>query len=376
MESLVGRLPAPAFWRGKRVFLTGHTGFKGGWLALWLTAMGAKVHGFSLPPPTEPNFFAALGLADLVAHEIGDIRDAALLATSLRRFAPEIVIHMAAQPLVLLSYQNPLETYATNVMGTAHLLEAVRGCASVQATIIVTSDKCYENIDSMWSYRETDRMGGHDPYSNSKGCAELLTAAYAKSFFAPSGRALGSVRAGNVIGGGDWAPDRLMTDIFSALLANRRPVLRAPNAVRPWQHVLEPLAGYLVAAEHLIATPQAGAAEAGAAWNFGPDADSEVNVGTVADRVCALWGGNIRPVAQESASRGKEARLLTLDSTKARRELGWRPRWPLDRALTETVRWFQSWGAGNKNMKTFSLGQIADYTGTAQTLPDQAKEVA
>jgi CDP-glucose 4,6-dehydratase len=370
VESLVGRLPSPAFWRGRRVFLTGHTGFKGGWLALWLSAMGAKLHGFALAPPTEPNFFSALRLADVVSHEIGDIRDAALLTGSLRRFQPDIVIHMAAQPLVLLSYQQPVETYATNVMGTVHLLEAVRGCASVQATIIVTSDKCYENVDSMWSYRESDRMGGHDPYSNSKGCAELVTAAYARSFFAPAGRALGSVRAGNVIGGGDWAPDRLMTDIFAALLAGSAPVLRAPQAVRPWQHVLEPLAGYLVAGEHLAAAPQAGAA-----WNFGPDPDSEVNVAAVAERVCALWGAGIRPVHEETAARGKEARLLTLDSTKARRELGWRPRWGLDRALTETVHWYQAW-AGKKDMRTFSLGQIADYTGTAQLLPDQAKEVA
>jgi len=380
VEGVVGRLPSPAFWAGQRVFLTGHTGFKGGWLALWLTAMGAKVHGFALAPPTEPNLFAALGLAGMVGHEIGDIRDAALLAASLRRLQPEIVIHMAAQPLVLLSYQQPVETYATNVMGTVHLLEAVRACASVRATVIVTSDKSYENVDSLWGYRERDRMGGHDPYSNSKGCAELVTAAYASSFFAPAGRALGSVRAGNVIGGGDWAADRLMTDVITALLAGRAPVLRAPGAVRPWQHVLEPLAGYLVAAEHLAAAPQAGAAQAGAAqageaWNFGPDAESEVNVGAVAARVCALWGGDIRPVIDENAGRGKEARMLTLDSTKARRELGWRPRWGLDRALAETVGWYQAW-ARNKDMQKFTLGQIAGYTGAAQSLPDEAKEVA
>jgi len=359
------------FYAGKKVLVTGHTGFKGGWLSLWLAAMGVKVHGFALAPPTEPNLFAALGLAQIISHEIGDIRDAALLATSLRRFAPDITIHMAAQPLVLLSYQQPVETYATNVMGTVHLLEAVRACASVQATIIVTSDKCYENTGGLRSYRETDGMGGHDPYSNSKGCAELVTAAYAGSFFAPAGRALGSVRAGNVIGGGDFAPDRLMTDIVTALSAGCAPVLRAPQAVRPWQHVLEPLSGYLVAAENLAATLQAGAA-----WNFGPDSDSEVNVCAVAGRVCELWGGAIRPAIEENAVRGKEARTLTLDSTKARRELGWHPRWRLDRALTETVRWYQAWGAGTKNMQKFTLGQIADYTGTAQSLPDEAKEVA
>ena len=368
MESVVaGRLPSPAFWQGKRVFLTGHTGFKGGWLALWLAALGARVHGFALPPPTRPSLFVTAHLDDIVAHEIGDIRDAARLKASLRHCAPDIVIHMAAQPLVLHSYAEPVETYATNVMGTVHLLEAVRGCDTVLATLIVTSDKCYENRDSIWGYRECDRMGGHDPYSSSKGCAELVTAAYAGSFFAGSGRALGSVRAGNVIGGGDWARDRLMTDLIGALLEGRAPVLRAPGAVRPWQHVLDPLAGYLLAIEALVAAPKAGAA-----WNFGPDPASEVTVREIADRLSVLWGDDIRPVPADSTARGQEARLLTLDSTKARRELGWRPRWALERTLAETVLWYRAFQAG-ADMRQVMLGQIADY---GRSRPEPAMELA
>jgi CDP-glucose 4,6-dehydratase len=369
MEAVVaGRLPSAAFWSGKRVFLTGHTGFKGGWMALWLSAMGARVHGFALAPPTQPNLFEAAGIAALVEHETGDIRDADALGASLAAVAPDIVIHMAAQALVLRSYQQPVETYATNVMGTVHLLEAARACGSVLATLIVTSDKCYENRDIIWGYREGDRMGGHDPYSNSKGCAELVTAAYAGSFFA--GRALGSVRAGNVIGGGDWARDRLMTDLIGALLAGRAPVLRSPAAVRPWQHVLEPLAGYLVAIESLAAHPRAGAA-----WNFGPDPGGDATVGEVADGVCMLWGGGIRPVVEINPANGKEAALLTLDSTKARAELGWRPRWPLERALAETVRWYRAWQEG-ADMRQVSLGQIAAYGATAVGRPNLTMELA
>jgi len=369
MEAVVtGRLPSPEFWSGKRVFLTGHTGFKGGWLALWLSAMGARVHGFALAPPTQPNLFEAARIGDVVEHETGDIRDAAALGASLRAAAPDIIIHMAAQALVLQSYQQPVETYATNVMGTVHLLEAARACGSALATLIITSDKCYENRDIIWGYREGDRMGGHDPYSNSKGCAELVTAAYAGSFFA--GRALGSVRAGNVIGGGDWARDRLMTDLIGALLAGRAPILRSPMAVRPWQHVLEPLAGYLVAIESLAAQPRAGAA-----WNFSPDPGSDVTVGELADLICLLWGSGIRPVVEVNPASGKEAVLLTLDSAKARRELGWRPRWPLERALAETVRWYRAWQEG-ADMRQVTLGQIAAYGTTAVPRPNLTMELA
>ena len=371
MEGVVaGRLPSPGFWSGKRVFLTGHTGFKGGWLALWLSAMGARVHGFALAPPTQPNLFEAARIDGLLEHEIGDIREPAVLGASLRRDAPDIVIHMAAQPLVLRSYEQPVETYATNVMGTVHLLEAARACGSALVTLIVTSDKCYENRDIIWGYREHDRMGGHDPYSNSKGCAELVIAAYAGSFFAGLGRALGSVRAGNVIGGGDWARDRLMTDLIGALLAGRAPILRSPAAVRPWQHVLEPLAGYLVAIESLAAQPRAGAA-----WNFGPDPGGDATVGEVADRVCMLWGGGIRPLVEINPAGGREAALLTLDSAKARAELGWRPRWPLERALAETVRWYRAWQEG-ADMRQVTLDQIADYCGTALARPNLTMELA
>ena len=371
MENVVeARLPDPEFWRGRRVFLTGHTGFKGGWLALWLSQMGAVVQGYALEPSTTPNLFTAARIEALVQHMIGDIRDLANLTASLHGFSPDIVIHMAAQPLVLESYVTPVETYTTNVMGTVHLLEAARSCASVATTLVITSDKCYENRNVIWGYRETDAMGGYDPYSNSKGCAELVTSAYGNSFFSRIGRALGSVRAGNVIGGGDWAKDRLMTDLIAALLADRSPMLRSPGAVRPWQHVLEPLSGYLVAAEHLTAHKHVGAS-----WNFGPDATGEVNVGRVADRICDLWGSGVRPVVEGDASRGKEAQLLTLDSTKARVELGWRPRWELDRALAETVSWYRAWQS-NADMRRVSLDQIAAYEQTSPAAFGQKMEIA
>jgi CDP-glucose 4,6-dehydratase len=356
MEAVVdSRLPSPEFWRGKRVFLTGHTGFKGGWTALWLHRMGAAVKGYALTPPTEPNLFTEARVAETLEHTLGDVRDLAALQASMASFSPDIVLHMAAQPLVLESYAAPVETYATNVMGTVHVLEAAHHCASVAVTLNVTSDKCYDNRNLIWGYRETDPMGGHDPYSNSKGCAELVTASYAKSFFAPHGRALGSVRAGNVIGGGDWARDRLMTDLIAALLAGRSPVLRSPASVRPWQHVLEPLSGYLVAIEELATNPRAGAA-----WNFGPDAGGQVTVLQVANRVCEFWGADIWPVIEGNPSAGKEALLLTLDSTKARLELGWRPRWGLERGLAKTVEWYRAWQAG-RDMRAFTLDQISQY---------------
>ncbi len=370
MESMVaGRLPSPAFWQGRRVFLTGHTGFKGGWLALWLNAMGAHVQGFALPPATNPNLFEALGVAAMIGHEIGDIRDATALHNSVQRFHPDVVIHMAAQPLVLLSYEQPVETYATNVMGTVNLLEAARRCNAAQVTLIVTSDKCYENHNIIWGYREHDPMGGHDPYSSSKGCAELVTASYANSYFSGLGRALGSVRAGNVIGGGDWAPDRLMTDLIAALLKGQSPVLRAPGAVRPWQHVLEPLSGYLVAAEALAQSHAAGAA-----WNFGPEPGSEVTVAEIATKICACWGGDIQPVIAAAATSGKEARFLALDSTTARRELGWQPRWGLDEALEQTISWYRSWQRG-ADMRDASLQQIAEYRGANFTQPYGGTEI-
>ena len=256
----------PGFWAGKRVFLTGHTGFKGSWLSLWLQTMGAKVTGFALAPPTSPSLFEAARVADGMTSIIGDIRDAAALKDALVAADSEIVLHMAAQPLVRASYDDPVGTYATNVMGTVHLLEAVRAAASVRACVVVTTDKCYENREWAWGYREDEPMGGFDPYSNSKGCSELVTSAYRRSFFQHSGIALGSARAGNVIGGGDWAADRLVPDILRAFEQNKPVVIRNPNATRPWQHVLEPLSGYLVLAERLYNDGQAFAE----GWNFGP----------------------------------------------------------------------------------------------------------
>ncbi|MDE8345172.1 MAG: CDP-glucose 4,6-dehydratase [Acidocella sp.] len=369
-DMVAGRLPSPEFWLGRRVFLTGHTGFKGGWLALWLHMLGAKIQGFALPPSTVPNLFTLLGLESIIGHEIGDVRDAVAVQNAVQRFSPEIIIHMAAQPLVLLSYEQPVETYATNVMGTVHVLEAARRCDETQVTLIVTSDKCYENHDVIWGYREHDPKGGHDPYSNSKGCAELVTSAYANSYFAPALRALGSVRAGNVIGGGDWSRDRLMTDLVAALLQGQPPALRAPGAVRPWQHVLEPLSGYLVAIEAL-----AESRAAGAAWNFGPAPSSEVAVAEIAEKICGFWGGGIKPIIDDTTNRGSEAQFLALDSTKARRELGWLPRWGLDDALAQTVSWYREWQRG-ADMREVTQEQITRYCGGSVAQPHKFAEIA
>jgi CDP-glucose 4,6-dehydratase len=337
------------------VFLTGHTGFKGGWMSLWLAEMGATVQGYALPPPTTPSFFDSLDLGHLISHQIGDIRDRAALRAAIHRFAPDIIIHMAAQPLVLASYENPAETFETNVMGTVNVLEAARDCDTAQVTLIVTTDKTYENDGSRRAYIETDRLGGHDPYSSSKACAELVTAAYAKSFFQGTAKAVATVRAGNVIGGGDWAPNRLMTDVITALTAGRSPVLRAPGAVRPWQHVLEPLAGYLIAIEHLFETPSAAAA-----WNFGPAHDDEATTQFVASLVCDYWVTNIQPVTAAHASSNHEAHYLALDSTKARHELGWAPAWNLQQAVQHTTSWYKAW-QNHEDLRAFTLRQIADY---------------
>lgn len=345
-----------AFWRGKRVFVTGHTGFKGSWLSLWLTRMGAEVAGYALAPPTEPSLFKLARLSELLVHKEADVRDLPMLHKAMQEFRPDIVLHLAAQPLVRLSYDIPVETYATNVMGTVHVLEAARQCPSARAVLVITSDKCYQNVEQIWPYREKDPMGGHDPYSNSKGCAELVTHAYGQSYFTQGTQALASVRAGNVIGGGDWAKDRLMTDLVAAMLAGQRPVIRRPHAVRPWQHVLEPLSGYLMAAEwlwqHMPKMPEA--------WNFGPDAADEVVVEEVAGRMCRLFGMKEGPHIVPDASGLHEAGLLRLDSTKAHQQLGWKPRWGLREALPKTAEWYQRYQAG-ADMREVTLEQIAAY---------------
>ncbi len=343
------------FWRGKRVFLTGHTGFKGGWLALWLSEMGAAVHGFALAPPTDPSFYKLIGLAErLATSTIADIRDVAALNAALASAAPEIVLHLAAQPLVRYSYVAPVETYAVNVTGTVNLLEAVRQTTGIKAVVNVTTDKCYENRERSGPYTEDEALGGYDPYSSSKACSELVASAYRRSFLARQGVALGSARAGNVIGGGDWSADRLLPDFLRAIDAGEILSIRYPQAIRPWQHVLEPLSGYLQLAEKLY-TENAAFAEA---WNFGPDDVDSRRVEWLVDSLCArLPGARWRP---EETPQPHEAGTLKLDSSKAKQRLNWRPRWALEQALKHTVDWHLAWRKG-ADMRAFSLQQIVAY---------------
>lgn len=348
MEALVNG------WRGRRVLVTGDTGFKGSWLSLWLHALGAEVTGFALPPPSEPSLFEAARIGELIHHHEGDIRDLAAVRAVVEASRPEVIFHLAAQPLVRLSYREPVETYATNVMGTVHLLEAARRAPDVRAIVCVTSDKCYENREWVWPYRETDPMGGHDPYSSSKGCAELVAAAYRSSFFA-QGPALATVRAGNVIGGGDWASDRLVPDLIRAFEAGAAPLIRSPSAVRPWQHVLEALGGYLQIAERLLA----GEREFADAWNFGPADDDTRPVSWIVERMRAAWGGAPQPQA-DHGSRVHEAGLLRLDCSKARAALGWRPALNLEQALDWIITWHKAFGLG-EDARAITLKQIADY---------------
>ncbi|GAA3722719.1 CDP-glucose 4,6-dehydratase [Sphingomonas cynarae] len=346
----------PGFWAGKRVFLTGHTGFKGSWLSLWLQAMGAKVTGFALAPPTSPSLFDVARVADGMTSIIGDIRDAAALEAALVAADPELVLHMAAQPLVRASYDDPVGTYATNVMGTVHLLEAVRRAPSVRACVVVTTDKCYENREWVWGYREDEPMGGYDPYSNSKGCAELVISAYRRSFLTAQGIALASGRAGNVIGGGDWATDRLIPDILRAVESGSPVMIRNPLAIRPWQHVLEPLSGYLVLAEALCHD----AANAAQAWNFGPRDDDARPVQWIVERMCDAWGEGATWTRDESVQ-PHEAHYLKLDISKARAGLHWQPRWTLAETLDSIVAWHRAWLAG-ADMYDYCHGELARFT--------------
>ncbi len=351
----VGASVNAAFWRGKRVFITGHTGFKGGWLALWLKQLGAELHGYALAPPTEPNLFTVAALRGLFAsHTEADVRDAAALRTALCTAQPHAVFHLAAQPLVRASYVEPVATYAVNVMGTVNLLEAVRSCEAVRAVVNVTTDKCYENREVATGYRERDALGGHDPYSNSKACAELVTAAYRNSFLTACGVNVATARAGNVIGGGDWATDRLLPDFFRAHAQGHALEVRHPGAVRPWQHVLAPLAGYLMLAEKLCTEGNAFAS----AWNFGPSQADATPVHAVLDALAArVPGASWRAVADSAVH---EAHLLSLDSAKAHAQLGWQPRWALGEALARTAEWHAEWCAG-ADMAGVSRSQIAAY---------------
>ncbi len=346
-------------FRGRRVLVTGDTGFKGSWLCLWLHQVGAQVLGYALPPLREEDHYNLLGLDELIEHVTGDIRDGELVLSTFERFRPEIVFHLAAQPLVRYSYSEPKETFDVNVAGSVNILDAVRTCPSVKALVYVTSDKCYRNNEWIWGYREIDELGGHDPYSASKAAAELVFSSYQDSFFLqrPDFGAA-SVRAGNVIGGGDWALDRIVPDCIRALRNGQPVVLRNPSSTRPWQHVLEPLSGYLETAARLLQEPRAFSG----VWNFGPDTRSVRTVGDLARMIVSEWGGGSIEIA-ESGNAPHEARLLHLNCDKANQLLQWRPKWGADRAISETVRWYRKVHEG-KNAREISARQIMEYMET------------
>ena len=349
-------------WQGRRVFLTGHTGFKGGWLALWLASRGAVIRGYARDPVGKPNLFSAAMVGGVLEDVRGELCDNTYLEASMTEFRPEVVFHLAAQPLVRHSYADPLGTFASNIMGTAHVLEAVRKTPSVRAVVCVTTDKCYENREWVWPYREVDRLGGHDPYSSSKACAEIVAAAYRSSYFpverlSEHGVGIATARAGNVIGGGDWSEDRLIPDLIRGFGAGEPVKIRHPKAVTPWQHVLEPLHGYMLLAEELLA----GHKEAASAFNFGPGDEGVWTVERIATRVAALWGGDASWVS-DSATAVHEASALRLDSSKAHAELGWLPRLSTARALEWTMDWYRGWRE-NADMRLKTQEQIAAYEG-------------
>lgn len=345
------------FWRRKKVLVTGHTGFKGSWLSLWLQKLGASVCGLALQPNTVPSLFELANVAEGMESHIGDIRDYSVVEKLLSKFNPNIIIHMAAQPLVRYSYDNPVETYATNVMGTVNLLDAARKCTDLKAFVNVTTDKCYENKEWIWGYRENEAVGGYDPYSNSKGCSELVTNAYRDSFYQHLEKGLASARAGNVIGGGDWAQDRLIADIMRSITAGEKVCIRNPKAIRPWQHVLEPLSGYLQLAEKLFCDPS-GYSQA---WNFGPYPHEAANVEHIVKTLFSFWdGANKGWELEENKQNPHEANFLKLDISKALGELAWQPKLSLDETLQWVVAWYQGWQA-NENMQDFTLQQINQY---------------
>jgi CDP-glucose 4,6-dehydratase len=351
----VADLVDPAFWHGRRVLLTGHTGFKGSWLALWLQSLGAEVTGFSNGLPTQPSLYELARVEEGMESVEGDVRDAEAIAGALAGCEPEVVFHMAAQPLVRRSFAEPRATYETNVMGTVNVLEAVRGSEGVRAVVNVTSDKCYENHEWDWGYRENEPMGGHDPYSSSKGAAELVTSAYRRSFFSDSdGPRLASARAGNVIGGGDWGEDRLVPDVMRAALAGEEVRIRNPNSIRPWQHVVNPLSGYLALAEAIWNSP-----ERAEGWNFGPADEEARPVGWLIERLAEIWPERIRWTVDDGPH-PHEAHYLKLDSSLARARLGWRPPVPLDTALAETAAWYRELEAG-ADMRALTLAQLERF---------------
>jgi len=342
------------FWKNKRVFLTGHTGFKGSWLSLWLSELGAEVKGYALAPATTPSLFIEAQVAETIDSEIGDIRDLEQLQASMQAFKPNILIHMAAQPLVRLSYKEPIETYDVNVMGTVKVLEAARKCANLKSIVSVTTDKCYENKEWAWGYRENEAMGGYDPYSSSKGCAELVTSAYRQSFMREQGIGLASARAGNVIGGGDWSEDRLIPDVLNAFDKNQAVIIRNPKSTRPWQHVLEPLSGYLVLAQRLYEFPE----DYAEGWNFGPHDDDAKPVDWILNQMVSKWEGSSWQLDQNAHPH--EAGFLKLDISKAKSRLHWQPTWHLEQALERIIQWHQAW-LSKEDMQQFCLNEINDY---------------
>ncbi len=347
-------------WKGRRVFLTGHTGFKGGWLSHWLSSRGAQIRGYALEPSTTPNLFTAASVATVLDDIRGDVRDYPKLAASMKEFAPEVVFHLAAQPLVRRSYTDPLGTISTNIIGTAHVMEAIRNTSSVRAVVGITSDKCYQNKEWVWPYREEDTLGGHDPYSASKACAEIVSAAYRSSYF-PVDKlnehhvALATARAGNVIGGGDWSEDRLIPDLIRGFLAKQPVLIRRPNSIRPWQHVLEPLHGYIMLAEKLLAKQ----AQFATSFNFGPSDEDPWPVERIANKLVDLWGDGAAWIRDPDPSL-HEDNYLRLDASRARTELGWRPRLGIERALEWSVNWYRSLQEG-ADMEQVTRAQIAAF---------------
>ena len=343
------------FWKGKRIFLTGHTGFKGSWLSLWLSSLGADVKGYALNPPTSPSLFNEAKIDSIIGSQIADIRDQKTLYRSMTTFDPDIVIHMAAQPLVRYSYNEPIETYEVNVIGTAKVLEVARSCSNLKVVVNITTDKCYENDDRSEGYRENDPMGGYDPYSSSKGCAELVTSAYRRSFLQKQGIGLSSVRAGNVIGGGDWADDRLIPDILRSFERNESVVIRNPKATRPWQHVLEPLSGYLTLVQKMYNNPKKYAE----GWNFGPNEKDVKQVDWILNRMISGWPNSSWELDKESNPH--EAGFLKLDIEKAKSKLGWMPVWELSYTLEKIISWHKAW-LNKEDMQAVCLAEIEEYT--------------